>query len=165
MEIDKKIINALNSETRVKILKALLQRRKMPSELSRELGIAPSTVVGHLNILEEADLVFRKESGRKWIYYELTNKGQNLIAPKFPMQFVVILSLGLIFIFSGFIRYFSTPFTMFQRTSEATGVAGGAPANLATGPDYILIALFVIGVILILLSSYKILKKRNIKHT
>ncbi len=159
MEIDKKIINALNSETRIKILKALLQRRKMPSELSRELGIAPSTVVGHLTILEEANLVFRKETGRKWIYYELTSTGIGLIKPKFPVQFVMVLALGLIFIFSGFVKYFSAPFAMFQRTSEDTSVAGGAPASLAAEPDYALIALFAIGIILVVFAGYKILRK------
>jgi DNA-binding transcriptional ArsR family regulator len=159
MEIDKKIINALNSETRVKILKALLQRRKMPSELSKELNLAGSTVVEHLKTLEEAGLVVRKEAGRKWIYYELTSTGQGLIKPKFPVQFVMVLALGLIFIFSGLVRYSTMPFSMMQRSSEAGGVMSGAPGSIATEPDYILIVLLAAGTMLILFSGYKILRK------
>lgn len=104
MEIDKKTIQALAADTRLEILKSLAERRKMSSELARELDLAPSTIIEHLNILEDAELVLRKETGRKWIYYELTNKGENLIKPKFPVQFVVILSLGIMLFFAGFLN-------------------------------------------------------------
>jgi predicted transcriptional regulator len=49
-KIDKKTIKALATESRVNILRALAQRRKMPSELSKELGLAASTIIGHLGI-------------------------------------------------------------------------------------------------------------------
>jgi len=144
MQIDKKIIKALGSETRIKILKALLERRKMPSELSNELSLAGSTVVEHLKILEEAGLVSKKETGRKWIYYELTNIGEGLIKPKYPTQFVVVLSLGLLFVFLGFTRYFSPPLQAATPLLEA-----GKTIVEAQPTDYLTIALFVVGLVLI----------------
>ena len=113
MEIDKKTIKALSADRRVEILKSLKQRRKMPSELSRELDLAPSTIVEHLNILEEAGLVLRKETGRKWIYYELTNKGESLITPKIPVQFILMLTLGFIVIFSGIANLYAVSYEFF----------------------------------------------------
>jgi len=101
MEIDKKMIKALSADTRLDILKSLKQRRKMPSELSKELKLAGSTVVEHLRKLEDAGLVERQERGEKWIYYDLTDKGKNLVQPKMSVQFVLMLALGVLFVFGG----------------------------------------------------------------
>ena len=99
-QLDRKAIRALASDTRVAILKSLGERRKMPSELAREQNLADSTVVEHLKQMEAAGLVRKVETGHKWIYYELSDKGRNLAAPKWPMQFVVMLSLGVLLVFS-----------------------------------------------------------------
>src|SRR3989338_8884072 len=101
MELDKTAIKSLSSDTRVDILKSLSRRRKMPSEIAKEFGLAPSTVVEHLKILENSSLIKRQDTGHKWIYYELTDKGRNLVEPQNAMKFVVILSLGLIIIVGG----------------------------------------------------------------
>jgi DNA-binding MarR family transcriptional regulator len=103
MEIDRKTLKALAADTRLDILKSLTHRRKMPSELSKELNLATSTVVEHLERLEEANLVRREETGHKWIYYSLTEKGESLIKPRIPVQFVLVLSISLIVIFAGFV--------------------------------------------------------------
>ena len=108
MEIVRKTLKALAADTRLDILKSLSHRRKMPSELSKELNLAPSTVIEHLNKLEEADLVRREETGHKWIYYNLTEKGESLIKPKVPIQFVIVLSVSLVVIFAGFVYLNST---------------------------------------------------------
>lgn len=102
MEIDRKTLKALAADTRLDILKSLGSRRKMPSELSKELNLATSTVVEHLNRLEEADLVKREETGHKWIYYSLTEKGGSLIKPRVPIQFVIVLGVCILAISIGF---------------------------------------------------------------
>jgi DNA-binding transcriptional ArsR family regulator len=94
--IDRKAIKSLASDTRVSILKRLTERKKMPSELSREIGIAPSTVVEHLGALESAGLVRKEKTQRKWIYYELTEKGENIFRPKIPFQIILSLAIGLV---------------------------------------------------------------------
>jgi len=148
----------------------------MPSELSKELNLAPSTIVEHLNILEEAGLIDRKDTGRKWIYYELTSKGEGLIAPKFPIQFVLVLSLGLIFMLSGIANIYSYPDFMaetqksfdqrgtaggaaFNTTNESAG-AGGSVASTSSIPvlNIYAILLIAVGLALTLTGSYKILR-------
>ncbi len=116
MEIDRRMIKALAADARLEILKALKQRRKMPSELSRELDLAPSTIIEHLKILEESGLVARKETGRKWIYYELTTKGDSLIKPRLPVEFVLILSLGVLLIFTGAVNLTYTEYQTLENT-------------------------------------------------
>jgi len=121
MEIDRKTLKALAADTRLDILKSLGKRRKMPSELSRELSLAPSTVIEHLNRLEEADLVRREETGHKWIYYNLTEKGESLIKPRFPVQFILVLSISLIIIFAGFIYINYTSYSALASSTKGAG--------------------------------------------
>jgi len=108
MEIDRKTLKALSADTRLDILKSLGKRRKMPSELSKEMGLAASPVIEHLSRLEDAGLVRREETGHKWIYYNLTAKGESLIRPKVPMQFVIVLGLSVMIVASVF--FFSTSY-------------------------------------------------------
>lgn len=103
MEIDRKTLKALAADTRLEILKSLSKRRKMPSELSKELSLAASTVIEHLNRLEEAGLIRREETGHKWIYYQLTDKGESLVKPRAPIQFVLVLGITILLISVGFI--------------------------------------------------------------
>ncbi len=105
MEIDRKTLKALAADTRLDILKSLGKRRKTPSELSKELNLAPSTIIEHLNKLEEADLIKKEETGHKWIYYSLTKKGLSLVKPKVPTQFIIVLSLCFIVLFAGCLYY------------------------------------------------------------
>lgn len=138
MEIDRKTLKALGAETRMNILKSLKQRRKTPSELARELKLSSPTILEHLNKLEGADLVERVETGHKWVYYTLTKKGINLIKPRFPTQFVIILgiSLLLVFAFSYPIFFGSQAGTLtsqeksFDRTAIGTPEAAAVEQNI-----------------------------------
>ena len=100
MEIDRKTLKALGADTRLDILKSLKQRRKTPSELSRELKLSSPTILEHLGKLEGADLVVREETGHKWVYYNLTRKGLNLVKPRVPVPLVLVLGLTIILVFS-----------------------------------------------------------------
>ncbi len=108
MEVDRETIKALASESRLNILKNLGERRKMPAELQRSLGLSASTIVEHLSTLEKTGLVKRIETGHKWVYYELTEKGQALVQPRFPTKFVIVLALGVVFAFGGAARFLSS---------------------------------------------------------
>ncbi len=98
MEIDNKTIRVLASEKKVQIMKRLLERRKMPSELSKELNIAPSTVTEHLKDLEKSEMVKKVNTGHKWVYYELTSKSKDILKPKIPTQSIFMLSLGILMV-------------------------------------------------------------------
>jgi DNA-binding transcriptional ArsR family regulator len=109
MEIDRKTLKALAADTRLDILKSLGKRRKMPSELAKELNLATSTVTEHLTKLEKADLIIKEDTGHKWVYYSLTRKGESLVKPKYPVHFIlmfgiiiVVISVGSIFLYSNY---------------------------------------------------------------
>jgi len=101
MQIDRKTMDALSSDTRINILKSLAKRRKTITELSRELNLAKSTISEHIDKLEESRLVIKKDTGKKWIYYELSSKGEKIIKPKTPTPFIILLTLGIIIVIFG----------------------------------------------------------------
>ena len=160
MEIDKQTLKALSSESRLAIMKSLAERRKMPAELQRALGLSGSTIVGHLEILERTGLVKRIETGHKWIYYDLTQKGVDLIKPKFPVQFVLILSLGVLLVFGGFIKYVMTAFApqavMAGRAAELVGAETAAAVTI----DWILVAAIAVGLVLLAIGIAGLMRGR-----
>jgi DNA-binding transcriptional ArsR family regulator len=132
MEIDRKTLKALSADTRLDILKSLGKRRKMPSELSKELGLAVPTVTEHLERLEDAGLIRREETGHKWVYYDLTEKGSNLVRPRIPVQFVLVLSISVIIIAASFvyINYnFNTSLAAAPSAYDANGLTQAATAK------------------------------------
>jgi DNA-binding transcriptional ArsR family regulator len=93
--LDAETFKALASPTRLTVLRALDERRKTLTEISRDLSLNKATVHEHLALLAAADLVRKRDDeGRKWIYYELTWRGQKLLHPQETTTFNVLLGLG-----------------------------------------------------------------------
>ena len=65
-----RIFSALADETRIKIVKLLMEGEMRVEELTQALDTAQSTVSHHLRILKEADLVHGDRRGRS-VYYSL----------------------------------------------------------------------------------------------
>ena len=168
MELDKETIKVLSSDTRVDMMKSLARRRKMPSELSKELGLAGSTVVEHLKKLESAGLVVKRETGRKWIYYELTTKGRNLVKPKFPVEFVVMLSLGVLLVFGGMsgfmpdqqVKAGAEEMLRAPIGSEVVEAANYAPEATFT---LVMIAIIIVGIALMIYSLVKLWQRSRLR--
>ena len=99
--IDKKVLFALASETRIEILKNLSKRRMTLTELSERLNMSKTTIKEHLDRLIEAGLVERVNESRKWIYYELTEKGRKILYPDDLTKIVLLLSLAIASIITG----------------------------------------------------------------
>lgn len=174
MELNRITIKALSAETRLKILKTLTKQKKMPSELSREIGIAPSTVVEHLQNLESAGLVRRVETGHKWVYYAPTDKGRYLIQPRVPLQLALTLAAGVIMASFGFLRAFSNGAlsSSMQKAAVSESVQNTAAQQVLGAPkaaldsagtaaqslpaDWIAIAMIMAGVAIIAYSIYKL---------
>ncbi|HNT60533.1 MAG TPA: winged helix-turn-helix domain-containing protein [Candidatus Bilamarchaeaceae archaeon] len=95
IRLDRRSFEALAGNTRVKILKSLLRRRKTLTELSQELGLSPSTLKEHLEVVSNAELVVQVDEGRKWKYYELTRKGRQIAEPH-ELRVMIILGLSII---------------------------------------------------------------------
>ena len=98
MELSKKELKTLLCDSRIKILKSLKERRKTVAELSRELDLSKSTIHEHLAKLMEIGFVERKTNpNRKWVYYELTEKGRSFLRSelwKLIMLSVAIVAIG-----------------------------------------------------------------------
>src|SRR5207247_10933203 len=80
--LDQESFRALASDVRVEVLKRLDARRETVTDLSNLLGLSKPTLLEHLEKLQNAGLVKRVDEGRKWIYYELSDKGRKILHPE-----------------------------------------------------------------------------------
>src|SRR5467141_3150817 len=80
--LDQESFRALASDVRVGILKRLDVRRETVTDLSNLLSLSKPTLLEHLEKLQSAGLVKRVDEGRKWIYYELSDKGRKILHPE-----------------------------------------------------------------------------------
>lgn len=90
--LDSSSFKALASETRVLILKELDKKRSTASEIAKALGISAQSASEHLENMRVAGLVDRVESGRKWVYFQLTEKGKAVLHPE-NKKFWIFLSI------------------------------------------------------------------------
>lgn len=143
--LDKDVFKALAGETRVSVLKSLLERRKTQSELAKELSLAAPTIKDHVDILVKAGLVREHDDGHKWKYIELTVKGKSLLQPQ-DTRIMVLLGTSFLGIaasayfayahFSNAISTFGIPYVpepgTMKLAAESTMMAAGSVASDAT---------------------------------
>ena len=109
VEVESQVVRALLSPSKIKILSALSSRKKMPAELQKEIGLSAPTIVEHLQKMETVHIVERIETGRKFVYYELTARGKNLLRFRASIKFLVLLFIAI----PGALNYYSTSFGSF----------------------------------------------------
>jgi DNA-binding transcriptional ArsR family regulator len=68
------ITKALSDENRVRILLSLREGELCLCQIVEVLGLAPSTVSKHVELLRRANLVDRRKAGR-WHFYKLAGRG------------------------------------------------------------------------------------------
>jgi len=90
--LDQESFKALASDVRVGILKHLDARRETVTDLSNLMTLSKPTLLEHLEKLQSAGLVKRIDEGRKWIYYELSDKGRKILHPE---RVAITLALGI----------------------------------------------------------------------
>jgi len=73
-------LRLLLNRNRIEILRILHRRKYTASELAKLLNLSVPTVLYHLSLLESGGFVKRHDSGRKWVYYELTEKGSKFLS-------------------------------------------------------------------------------------
>ena len=101
--LDQESFKALASEVRVDILKKLDERRQTVTDLSGLLNLSKPTLLEHLEKLQAAGLVKRVDEGRKWIYYELSQKGRKLLHPE---KVAIVLALSTAIVLAGIGGFF-----------------------------------------------------------
>lgn len=171
--MDKQILKALSTDTRQEIIKLLAKRPYTASELSSILKKHVTTITEHLNVLENSGLINKKESSNKWVYYQLSNKGEKIFKPTY-YSWVVVLSISLLCLLVGFQQVLLSPG---YSAMAATGIEERADkmpletsfnaTSITTTIDYEPLAKedakFAIGIVLISASligfSYLIIKK------
>ena len=104
--LTKQQAKSLFSDTRMLVLKALHERRMTVSELSTKLLLNKATVHAHLNELVESNFIKRIEDDRKWVYYDLTDNGKNVVSPKDSIKFILLLSVGILGLIAVFFLIF-----------------------------------------------------------
>ena len=125
--LDREAFKSLASDTRISIIKSLDVRRKMLTELSKEMGMSPSTVKEHMDSLRRAGLVDLKDDGHKWKYYELTRNGKNILHPGDTKVWILLSLSGLAFLVTVYdIFRGSVGFAASQARDVSTMLATGA---------------------------------------
>ena len=171
--LDRETIKAISTDTRQDIMKMLAKRPYTASEISKITGKHVTTVTEHLAVLEKTGLIRKRDSTNKWVYYELTDKGEHLFKPQF-YSWVVVLSLSVVFMFVGVLRLFegsifaaATGSTSGSTISESMLTNTNAPqaaqtiqtGSTAASIDYIGVILVILGIIGIAYLVYRKYKK------
>jgi len=131
--LDKNTFKALAVDTRVNILKFLKGKRKTVSDIAKHLNLSKPTVLEHLNKMVLAGLLIKKPQGKKWIYYELTSKGEKILSPTPSAFFVFMMTVSLALIVFGSLNVvtfetFTQPFTEEQNYEAGAEVMSEMPA-------------------------------------
>ena len=95
VELDRRALFALASDTRLDILRSLRTNRRTVSQLADLLGIDKAAVHRHLKKLEEGGLVARTED-HGFVYYGLTWKARSMLSPDDNTRIVLLLTCSLI---------------------------------------------------------------------
>jgi len=90
IELDKKALFALASDTRVEILRALQSMRRTVTQLADTLEVDKAAVHRHLQKLVEGELVKRYED-HGFVYYGLSWKSRDLLSPTENTKIIVLL--------------------------------------------------------------------------
>lgn len=91
VELDKKALFALASDSRLEILKAMQPMRRTVTQLAESLGIDKAAVHRHLKMLEEGGFVTRYED-HGFVYYGLSWKSRDLLSPGENTRVVILLA-------------------------------------------------------------------------
>ena len=102
VELDKKALFALASDTRLEILKTLNPMRRTITQLAEALEIDKAAVFRHIKKLEEGEFVKRYED-HGFIYYGLTWKARDILDPKENTKIVILISCAYILLLASVI--------------------------------------------------------------
>src|SRR5512137_169280 len=138
--LDQESFKALASEVRVDVLKKLDERRQTVTDLSALLSLSKPTLLEHLEKLQAAGLVKRVDEGRKWIYYELSQKGRKLLHPEKVAIVLALSSAVVLAAIGGTLLLFAlTSGGLYQvpgKTGSNATMGGVAPAPLVLQDPY-----------------------------
>ncbi|MBI0582606.1 MAG: winged helix-turn-helix transcriptional regulator [Methanomassiliicoccus sp.] len=128
VELDKRSLFALASDTRLEILKVLQTNRRTVSQLAEVLGIDKAAVHRHLKKLEEGGFVARTED-HGFIYYALTWKSRDILNPNDRTRIVILISSTFICLLALAMAVFMASSSMSDHGAPAEQMSDGAGAD------------------------------------
>jgi ArsR family transcriptional regulator, arsenate/arsenite/antimonite-responsive transcriptional repressor len=157
VELDKKALFALASDSRMEILKALHPQRRTVAQLADQLGIDKAAVHRHLKKLEEGELVTRFED-HGFVYYGLSWKARDVVSPGENTKIVIVFSLTLLMVV-GAIAAILIGLPTSTYMSGGSEMSGGVPsegANRLFGENWTSPELIILGIVLLSVSAIMI---------
>jgi len=127
--VDREMLRAINADSRISILKALLKRQKTQSELAGELKVSAPTVLEHMNQLEKARLIeiVPEYADKKWKYYRLTRTGRGIVEGKRMNVILLLTSISAVITGALFAIYLLMP-PIFSALMSGTSTS--PPSNI-----------------------------------
>jgi DNA-binding transcriptional ArsR family regulator len=169
VELDKKALFALASDSRMEILKALHPQRRTVAQLADELGIDKAAIHRHLKKLEEGGLVTRYED-HGFVYYGLSWKARDVISPGENARIVIVFSLSWLLI-AGAVGAFVLSLSsmdfmaggMSNPAGEQVDSAGRYDALSSLSPEMVLlgIVLACVAAVLLYLGSRRVWRPKQ----
>jgi DNA-binding transcriptional ArsR family regulator len=159
--LDQESFRALASDVRVEVLKRLDSRRETVTDLSHLLQLSKPTLLEHLEKLQSAGLVKRVDEGRKWIYYELSDKGRKILHPERVAITLALASAVVLAAIGAFVLLFSGHgLVEFPTRSNATSFPA-AEQGIAVNPlGSILLLLAVASIAIAVILRFYGLRRR-----
>lgn len=164
--LDQESFRALASDVRVDILKRLDVRRETVTDLSNLLSLSKPTLLEHLEKLQHANLVKRVDEGRKWIYYELSEKGRKILHPE-RIAITLALSAAVVLAAIGVFYLLAAGMTGNLLTAPTAGYEGGqtfpgrAESFASSGPG---LGPLLIGFSIVALSLAFVLRRAGLRQ-
>lgn len=153
VELDRRSLYALASDTRLEILKSLHSNRRTVSQLAELLAIDKAAVHRHLKKLEEGGFVVRTED-HGFVYYALTWKARDILEPNDRTKIVILISSVLVCLLAMVVVAFMAaqpPGLVAENSDQSSDFLDGSgePARSGAEPASVLdtAALIVIGAI------------------
>ncbi len=131
VELDKKSLFALASDTRLEILHSLQPMRRTVSQLSESLNIDKAAVFRHLKKMEDGGLVKRFED-HGFVYYGLSWKARDLLSPNDNTKIIILLSSSWVILMAVVLLL---SFTYLDLTRDQSGSSGSGDET-AFDPTY-----------------------------
>jgi DNA-binding transcriptional ArsR family regulator len=154
VELDKKALFALASDSRMEILKALHPQRRTVAQLADQLGIDKAAVFRHLKKLEEGELVTRYED-HGFVYYGLSWKARDVISPGENTKIIIVFSMTLMMVVGAIAAILSSITNSAFGTGESQASNGGPAGGIdkfasgaAISPE-----MMALGIILLAIAS------------
>ena len=149
--LDQESFKALASDVRVGILKRLDVRRETVTDLSNLLNLSKPTLLEHLEKLQSAGLVKRMDEGRKWIYYELTDRGRKILHPERVAITLALVSAIVLAAIGAFYAILAGSVFPAANRADNTTAAPGTELLSPAAPNYAVVA-FVLAAALALVA-------------